>query len=773
MIHTTAQNGSSAPPVKDPNPDSESFHWEVPGKAEEQPTAKESTGDKILIDGEFYKRVGFYSAFNESSDHEFRRAIQKLNDAVARNIENLTKELNDDLTRYLNGKQDADGKIGEIKSSLVRYEQEVEGLKEELLQLNARLKELREESKTVLINIGTKKETLIKDRQEALLQELSDLQSELEDVVKKRMGLNDEIFDKTKDVLQEKRRFWARLFEKYDNEHAQVIEKLRLYNIPGFHFLSSAFLYNAGLISATVAGGFFGSFAEANFLASGGAFSFVVQALFTFSTTFIGPAADVPAFSRLLKAGILLAIFVGLLFLMFGASWLCDWAYRKFVLGRTPAKPSSKDDAATDEDDKDDSFGFTFQGGDKLPVEAKVTERNFFVFWLKILPFLLFLAIVFLLVSLGTDLSAMRSVDASVAGYGVGFLVALASAGISYVYLTMFLERRIEQQMAKGGSSEVRWARLNLELLGIILAFVTLVGITLTAFQFPFKTESSSLSIISFMFFAAGCLITAFTLGFGIRLQSLESSRRQLEVSCAIIQTKLIRISRPFQIYLTRRENAHFNYKFIQIRDEIMNLMLERTALTRRAAVTPLGGPRASEKNKFFSNLNRWFRKTLSWRTPETKEKQEFAQDETPPPEPANFSPSVDVRLCFPKLEAELTSLESETGEVRSRIDSVEKEIRFRKERKGEFYEKRTADLKHQEARSRNYLKAMTNREKKFHHDVDEEQWRKVFYTQKIVEGYELGDWFTKHGPANTGIPEIAWNGNGNHDNNRIKLDQE
>ena len=237
--------------------------------------------------------MGFYSAFNESSDHEFRRAIQKLNDAVARNIENLTKELNDDLTRYLNGKQDADGKIGEIKSSLVRYEQEVEGLKEELLQLNARLKELREESKTVLINIGTKKETLIKDRQEALLQELSDLQSELEDVVKKRMGLNDEIFDKTKDVLQEKRRFWARLFEKYDNEHAQVIEKLRLYNIPGFHFLSSAFLYNAGLISATVAGGFFGSFAEANFLASGGAFSFVVQALFTFSTTFIGPAADV------------------------------------------------------------------------------------------------------------------------------------------------------------------------------------------------------------------------------------------------------------------------------------------------------------------------------------------------------------------------------------------------------------------------------------------------------------------------------------------------
>src|SRR5262249_52105040 len=148
--------------------------------------------------------------------------------------------------------------------------------------------------------------------------------------------------------------------------------------------------------------------------------------------------------------------------------------------------------------------------------------------------------------------------------------------------------RRIQQQLATQGSHEIRWAKLNLELVGIILAFVAVVLITLTGFNYPFITGSSTLSIVSFMFFTAGCLITAFTLGFGIRLQSLEASRRQLEVSCDTIQTKLIRISRPFQIYLTPPDTVHFNRKFIEIRDQIMNLMLERTALTRRAAVTPI-----------------------------------------------------------------------------------------------------------------------------------------------------------------------------------------
>ena len=768
MVHATSQNGGPAPSVKDQSPQSEAFLWEVPDKPEEQSTAKELPENKIRIDGEFYKRVGFYSAFNKSSDQEFRQAIQKLHKIVEQNIENLKKELNDDLARFKSGKEDAEGKVSEIKTTLVRYEQQVEDLKDELLLLNARSQELRGEIKTALIEIGTKKETLIKDRQEALLEELNRLNSELEDVVRKRMHLNEEIFKQQTDVLKEKRIFLTKLFEKYDKEHAQVIEKLRLYSIPGFQ--SSTFLCKLGLISATVAGGFFGSFAEANSLASGGAFSFIVQALFTFSTSFIGQSADVSSFyTKLMYAGFLLAIFVGLLILMFVVAWACQFAYKKLVLRHAVNRAAPKDDTLAEVDANANTYAFNFEGGDELPVTAKVTEKSFFAFWIEILPFMLFLSIVFILVSLGTNLSAMRSLNASVAGYGIGLLIALASGGISYVYLTMFLERRIEQQTAKQGNHEIRWARLNIELLGIIVGFITVVMITLMGFQYPFKSESNTLSIVSFMFFAAGCLITAFTLGFGIRLQSLETSRLQLEDSCDFIQTKLIRISKPFEIHLTRRETFHFNRKFIQIRNEIMNLMLERTTLTRKAAITPL--VKSNEKNRFFSTLNKWLRKRLSWRAPETREKQDSVQDQTPQNEPSSLSTSEDVRLCFPKLGAELTSLESEAEEVKSRIASVEKEIRFRTEQKGEFYDKRTADLKHQEDRSRNYHKVMTSREKKFHHDIDEERWRQHFFTQKIVEGYELGEWFTKHGLASKDIPDFAGNGNGNHDSNRVTLD--
>ena len=770
MVHTAPQNGGPAPSVKDQNPESESFLWTVPDKPDKPSSAEESPENKIRIDGEFYKRIGFYSAFNKSSDREFRQVIQKLHRTVEQKIENLEKELNDDLARFKSGKEDADGKISEIKTSLAQYEHQVEDLKDELILLNARLQQLRGEIKTTLIEIGAKKETLIKDRQEALVEELNRLNSELEEVVRKRMHLNEEIFEKQKHALQEKRQFWSKLFEKYDQEHNQVIEKLGLYSIQGFHSLSSTFLYNAGLISATVAGGFFGSFAEANFLASGGAFSFIIQALFNFSTSFLGQSAGVTSFRmKLLHAGILLMIFLGLLILLFVVSWLCQIAYQRLVLSYTADKSMPTDDTLADVDRSGSTFAINIEPSDELPLAAKIAEKSFFVFWIRILPFLLFLSIVFILVSLGTDVSAMKSVDASVAGYGIGFLIALASAGLAYVYLTMFLERRIQQQIAKQENREIRWAKLNLEMLGIIVTFITIVMITLMGFDYPFKTESNTLSVVSFMFFAAGCLITAFTLGFGIRLQSLEASRRQLEISCDIIQTKLIRISRPLQIYLTPLENAHFNRKFIQIRDEIMSLMLERTTLTRRAANTPL--VKSNVRNRFFSNLNNWFRKRLSWKTAETKEKKESASDQGPPIEPGILSASEDVRVAFPRLEAELTSLESEAEEVRSRIASVEKEIRFRTEQKGDFYEEKTADLKHQEVRSRNYHKVMTDYEKKFHQDVDEERWRESFYIQKIVEGYELGDWFTKHGLANTEIPDFAWNGNGNHDSKGVTLD--
>src|SRR5689334_20749795 len=132
MVQTTPQNGSSAPSIKDQNAGSEAFLWEVTEKPKELPAIEDPPKKEVRIDGDFYKRVGFYSAFNKSSDHEFRQTIQKLHGRVEQNIENLQKELNEDLARFKNGKADADGKITEIKDTLVRYEQQVAELKNEL-----------------------------------------------------------------------------------------------------------------------------------------------------------------------------------------------------------------------------------------------------------------------------------------------------------------------------------------------------------------------------------------------------------------------------------------------------------------------------------------------------------------------------------------------------------------------------------------------------------------------------------------------------------------
>lgn len=757
MALNISTNGGSAASVKDPAPEPDFVLWEPPEKKEE-PTTNQPNATKVRVDAEFYKRVGFYAAFNNTSHQEFRQAIQRLHKTIERNLENLNQELTEDVERFKKRKEEAENKVKEIKVFLVRYEEEVGLLKTELLCLQARLQELREEIRAAVINIGAKKETLIQDRQEALLAELERLNGELENVVRKRMGLNEEIFLKQKEVLQEKRTFWSNLFKRYDAEYARVLAKLELYSIPGFHALSSTFLYNAGLISATVAGAFFGSFAEANSLTSGGLLSFILQGIFRFSTGFVGQSNTSDFGKRLINAGVLLVIFIVLLALIFAVSWACHFAYQRLIQGKPSEKKKQQEDGAHEADTTGNSFAIKLETSDELPVTTKMSENNVLGFWLRIIPFLLFLAIAFVFVSLGTDLADVKGLGSSPAEYGTGFLIAVASGGIAYLYLTMFLERRIEQQIEE--TNKVSWTKLNLELVGVILAFMMIILLTLLVFQHPFKAGTSTLSIVSFIFFAGSCLLTAFTLGFGIRLQSLEMSRRELEMNCNIIQTRLIWISRPFQIYLTRRENVQFNRRFIQIRDEVMSLMLERTMLTRRAAKTPLVTVR--EKLRFLSNVNRWLRKRLPWRSNADTEKKDVAPEPNLQSEPDGLSASEDVKLCFPKLEAELSAVESEAGEVKRRIATVEREIEYRTEQKGEFCEKKLAELKQQEIRAQNYHKAIANRQKKHHYDVDQEHLRERFFTQKIVEGYELGDWFRSHGQANTVVPDFSLNGNGN-----------
>jgi hypothetical protein len=754
-VHPDApQNGGPTQPAKDLSHESELVIWEPPD-IEQEPLA-----EKIRVDAEFYKRVGFYAALGKTAEEEFRRSIQRLNQVIKTKINNLQKELTEDIKRFSVRKQDADQKIVEIKDALSRYQKEIENLKEELPALTNRYEELREEIKKVFINIGSKKETLIKDRQQALLEELNSLNSQLESVVTRRMNLNEEIFIKQKDALEKKKQFWLKLFDQYDGEHKEVLTKLKLFSVPGFHLVSSNFLYNAGLIAATVAGAFFASFAEVNYFASGGMLSFIIQALFGFSTGFMNESTGAVSFAaKLSRAGILLGLFLGLFALMFAVSWLCQFLYQKLIQGRDQEKKLEQN--AADPDPLMNAFLIEINR-EELPVRTKISEKTFFGLWMRGIPFLLFLTIGFVLVSLGTDATNLKSLDAAMAGYGIGVLIALACAGVAYVYLTMFLERRIEQRLDRrtdGHATPISWTKMNLELLAIILIFIVVAMVTLLVFQHPFTLASSTASTASFMFFVGSCLLTAFILGFGIRLRGLDDSRRELEDACDIIQTRLIRISRPFQIYLTRVENAHFNRKFIQIRDEIMNLMLARTVLTRRAIDTPLIN--TARQTGLLSVLRNWVRNISEAKAKEPPLHKSPTESADAADEHTALTASEAIRLCFPQLGAELSALEAESSEVKARIDGINNEITFRSQQKGDYYEKKIGELKDQEIRSRNYHKAIANREKKSHYEVAAEQRREKFFTQKIVEGYELGCWFTKHGGPAQVVPDFTWSTNG------------
>jgi hypothetical protein len=705
----------------------------------------------IELGEEFCKRVGFYCALNEDPRAELRRAQADLAQLIRSEIEALTDECDNDIQRIVSRRREAIEKGEEIKQLFGTYTAELPLLEDEVASLRASLDELHKQVDQALVSIGSKKENLIQDRQQAVLEELNRLNEELETVLNKRMSINEGVFDKDKEVLEKKKAFLVEIFGRYQEEHGKVLEKLKVFGLLGNDHINSTFLLNAGLVAVAGAGAFFAFFAEKNAFASGGVIGFVIKALLTFTTGFIG-ASDTPV-TRLANAGLLLGMFLSLLALVFAVSWLCQWAYRKAAgepndnQAKAPRITVGK--AGTDDDDL---YALEISLGiDDPSFMASLADRTLLGFWLKLIPALLVFGIGFLLVSLGTKVDDFKDLDASIAGYGIGVMAALASAGVFYIYLIMVLERRVS-----GGTAATleagrgpSWLRLNIELFLVVLSFLVSLLVILIFFPQPFRDVARIQSWASLMLFVVTCLFAAFSLGFGTRFQGLETARKSLEARCDFIQTRIIRISRPLQTYLTKTENQAFNAHFIKIRNEIMSLMLWRTRVTAEAVTKPL----VEKPDPVRASLSRallWVKEILSRknRPPAVSE----AVGARPSLQEDGVAMSREMALCFPKLEAELGSLQDTAKTVAGRISFVDGEISNRKERKGEFYEEKLQQLGRQERRVRRCDKAITNRQAKLHRAVRGRKYTGTFLEQKITEGYALGEWFTEHG---TGVPTI------------------
>lgn len=222
---------------------------------------------------ENYKRAGFYCAFNVDPENEFRRTLVELEKQGNATIERLSSEADNDIARFMERSGEAKEKLANINGDLKDYGSELNKHENELPALETTLATYKEDFKRLVIEIGSRKETLIQDRQKALRSELDGLNNELEAVVEKRMQINENVFQRQKDSLNDKRKFWCSLYEKYDRNHKEILDKIGLYSLAGFQNISASFLYNVGIVSGGVAGAFLASFAEVNQFASGGVLS--------------------------------------------------------------------------------------------------------------------------------------------------------------------------------------------------------------------------------------------------------------------------------------------------------------------------------------------------------------------------------------------------------------------------------------------------------------------------------------------------------------------
>lgn len=520
---------------------------------------------------ESFERLGFFTVINNSNStraayeemlQEYKQERQLLwqkeelvhnstLERLYRKIREFETSLDDEKRAFASHSHEA----------LTKNPERMETLKKEIAHLEKEIEHLKS-------NLAEQDKTFIKDKLKQVREDLDDLLSTIFEMAEKNQKFYDQNNVHHKTVLKRFTDFWDNLAERYE----KVMEALNERSIglfkDGITRRVAYFFTVLGLLATGMAGWLFAIFSSIRKIDDEDWKFFFLESLYRFAED-IRNTNGLADWQWIL---FFLSSFLTLLILTTFIGWICHILYGQWV---SPTHEDTIPNSALD-----DTLHDTTMAGKKVRGKAK----SFLALWLRWMPYVFVLSILYVVVQLGTDVTKLRALDVSLSGQVVGSTLALVIGGLGFAYITHIIAPRfndiqLEDVPKRGFKSSIRFFGQSFELILLLLVFLT------TFVVMYINEENGAGALIGFV---AVSLLSGYLLGTGIRYYGLLDAKKELEAQLWIA-------SHNANHYLGRlnlsphntSESLVFKNRLMILEKNLMDMLVQRNTSFNKVGSNP------------------------------------------------------------------------------------------------------------------------------------------------------------------------------------------
>jgi hypothetical protein len=419
-----------------------------------------------------------------------------------------------------------------LRQRIARTYNRITELKEKI-QLAVAYKESEDEELKTLIAERDVEENLLQDLQQKLTEVRKKLgeakagivNKSLEDAeqqVKAALNIQKNIYDETKLLNQQKfddekehltqlAECYQELYAAYEKRYKRVDKYLTVLDVDGISPITTQILTTVGTVSFGAAGFFFSTFAGNAGFGNRDVLYFVMGGIFDTANQ------SIPGWAKLL-------IFLGLILLVTAVSVGCNYLITQL-----------KKNSELDEVQSEVSLGAAISKKlRQVEYHASVKSNNWYGFWLQLIPGILIAGLIVLGIARKATDESIGAINASSEGLVIGSCIAMAVAGLIYLYIIKIVEPRLVKRYEDNANTSINWIRANWELVIILTVFLLFVVAVVLV---PYNITSSGFGILpvghrtryAILLFAAICLVGGISFAYSVRSRGLIETGRYLE----------------------------------------------------------------------------------------------------------------------------------------------------------------------------------------------------------------------------------------------------
>lgn len=501
-----------------------------------------------------HERYGFYEAI--AAGQNMRPALDEMieqnNEATEKQIQLLEQTFDEALSEIGVTIESIEQKIKEQKERLISVRDQRGSTVDAAKELSIVIHEIKQDHQKLITELGVRHRDLVKERIDAVHQELNDLANMYNDVFDSKYKSETEL----KNALAEQRHFYKTLKSTLQHTYDLVQKKLDILYPSGVGPFSTNFLMAAGFGAAIAAACLFGIFAAEESLDRQNLLLFAFEGIFSFTDLFV------ERFDSLQAAALLSAILTIFFIFVTGLIWACQYLLDRYT-----------------NDKSKHSLGVKVKGR-RSAFNSNIRARSLLSFWLQLLPWLFISGMLFIVVAIGQSAGQSRDLLNQLSGQAMGLAVMLLCAGLFFLYIVKVLEPAAEKRATLNGDKQSKW-RINLELL-IAIVVINLLLLILVFNDIVLSLSDNPSKLISIICFMGLANISAITIGYALRHKNLLRTRYHLERRTSDLTELLVSLSSTKPMKLWLNEEGQFNKRFLKLQEELFQLMESKTKNLRR-----------------------------------------------------------------------------------------------------------------------------------------------------------------------------------------------